>query len=212
MTLTKTQIKTMLEMQDKLNSVINPDWRAADYPWHRAIMVEAVEALEHYGWKWWKKQKPDLVQAKIELVDIWHFVLSMSLSQNFDLDDTADRALNNFVLPMFSMDSSPVWDKLDSLVAHAAQGRFASFAFRGLMADFGLTWDELYTTYVAKNVLNLFRQAHGYKQGTYIKMWDGQEDNVCLDILMKAKPDATADQLYAKLEQMYATVTVPVAA
>jgi hypothetical protein len=33
---------------------------------------------------------------------------------------------------------------------------------------------------MAKNILNRFRQDHGYKVQTYMKMWDGQEDNVYL--------------------------------
>ena len=28
-----------------------------------------------------------------------------------------------------------------------------------------------------KNVLNFFRQDNGYKDGSYIKLWDGKEDN-----------------------------------
>jgi len=30
---------------------------------------------------------------------------------------------------------------------------------------------------VGKNVLNFFRQDHGYKAGTYQKLWQGREDN-----------------------------------
>ena len=41
----------------------------------------------------------------------------------------------------------------------------------------------------------------------------GVEDNVSLEILMKAKPDATPEQLYAKLEEVYAKVcTTPITA
>ena len=212
--LTKTQLTTMLGLQDKLNSVINPEWRKANYPWHRAIMVEAVECLEHFGWKWWKKQEPDLAQARIELVDIWHFILSMrldncggdvgwaaeSLEQGFTIDNTGSRSTHA---------------KLDDLVGDAGRGRINPLAFVGLMKDFELTWDQLYTTYVAKNVLNMFRQDHGYRAGSYRKDWDGVEDNVALDQLMTLKPDATPEQLYAKLEQVYASVLnapMPVAA
>jgi hypothetical protein len=80
--ISKDKLITMLALQGKLNEIVNPDWLGAGYPWHRAIMVESVEALEHYGWKWWKKQQPDLVQARMELVDIFHFILSMALENN----------------------------------------------------------------------------------------------------------------------------------
>lgn len=204
--LTKTQLTTMLGLQDKLNSVINPDWRKANYPWHRAIMVEAVECLEHVGWKWWKKQEPDFAQAKIELVDIWHFILSMRLeSCSGDAGWAAESIEHMFGSAPVEVHQS-IQAKIDALVAAAARGLISESAFVGLMRDFELTWDQLYATYIAKNVLNMFRQDHGYRAGSYRKDWNGVEDNVALDQLMTLKPDATPEQLYAKLEQVYATV------
>src|SRR5512142_3130760 len=79
MTISEIQLLTMLELQDGMNSKVNPDWVAANNNWHRAIQVEGVEAIEHHGWKWWKKQDCDLAQLKMELVDIWHFILSAEI-------------------------------------------------------------------------------------------------------------------------------------
>jgi len=43
----------------------------------------------------------------------------------------------------------------------------------------GMTLDDLYVLYIAKTQLNRLRWANGY--GTdYIKIWDGEEDNVWL--------------------------------
>ena len=210
--ISKEKITTMLDLQDRLNFVINPVWCKANYPWHRAIMVEAVECLEHYGWKWWKKQEPDLAQARIELVDIWHFILSMKLECcTGDVAWAADSIHARFGEACVSDDHSPV-EKLDALVEAAAKGYASESAFVGLMHDFGLSWDDLYTMYIAKNVLNMFRQDHGYKAGSYRKDWLGMEDNVALDQLMITKPDATPEQLYGKLEQVYANVLAQTAA
>jgi dimeric dUTPase (all-alpha-NTP-PPase superfamily) len=82
MTITKTQLLSMLELQDAMNSKVNPFWMAANNNWHRAIQVEGVEAIEHHGWKWWKKQDCDLAQLRMELVDIWHFILSAAIQLN----------------------------------------------------------------------------------------------------------------------------------
>jgi hypothetical protein len=62
---------------------------------------------------------------------------------------------------------------------------------------------------VGKNVLNFFRQDHGYKEGTYIKVWGGREDNehlveICarLDIV-----SSTFQQdVYQGLKQRYVTL------
>ena len=40
--------------------------------------------------------------------------------------------------------------------------------------------------YIGKNCLNQFRQDNGYKEGHYIKVWNGKEDNVVMvEILEK---------------------------
>jgi len=77
--ITHAQLSTMLALQESLNAKVNPNWKLAGYAWHRAIMVEAVELLEHVGWKWWKAQEPNIAQARLELVDIWHFAMSLAM-------------------------------------------------------------------------------------------------------------------------------------
>jgi hypothetical protein len=65
----------------------------------------------------------------------------------------------------------------------------------------------LYRAYVGKNVLNAFRQDHGYKAGTYDKLWQGREDNVHLVELEAILPVDAPDYreaLYAALEARYA--------
>ena len=73
------QIKIMLDLQDSMNTKVNANWQTQGYEWYRAIWVECAELLDHYGWKWWKKQTPDTEQVALELIDIWHFGLSILL-------------------------------------------------------------------------------------------------------------------------------------
>ena len=57
-----------------------------------------------------------------------------------------------------------------------------------------------------KNVLNFFRQDHGYKSGSYIKIWHGREDNEVLsEILASAEhvDDNFADWVYQQLQAAY---------
>ena len=49
--------------------------------------------------------------------------------------------------------------------------------FATIMHLIEMDFDALYRSYVGKNVLNFFRQDHGYKEGTYVKNWAGREDN-----------------------------------
>ena len=50
-----------------------------------AIIHEAIELQRLTSWKWWKKEsKIDIVSAKEELIDIWHFVIQASIELNMD--------------------------------------------------------------------------------------------------------------------------------
>jgi hypothetical protein len=69
-----------------------------------------------------------------------------------------------------------------------------------------MDFDQLYRIYVGKNVLNFFRQDHGYKDGSYIKVWDGREDNEHLAELLTTLDSNSAgfrDQVYAGLKDRY---------
>ena len=60
--------------------------------------------------------------------------------------------------------------------------------------------------YVGKNVLNNFRQDHGYKTGEYQKLWSGREDNEHLvEVLegLSCDPDEVPAEVYAALEARY---------
>ena len=97
-------------------------------------------------------------------------------------------------------------EKLDLLVGLAAAKRTNLALFESILLDCGMNWLELYRQYVGKNVLNVFRQDHGYKAGTYIKIWNGREDNEHLvEILDMADLDAgdVCDSLYQSLKARY---------
>ena len=79
--------------------------------------------------------------------------------------------------------------------------------FVDVMAALPIDLDELYRIYIGKNVLNNFRQANGYKSGSYIKVWMGREDNEHLFELVGTLDDASssfASDLYLALESRYA--------
>jgi len=219
MTITETQLHSMLELQDAMNSRVNPDWVAANNNWHRAIQVEGVEAIEHHGWKWWKKQDCDLAQLKMELVDIWHFILSAAIQLkhgNISLakkEMLSELHLNKksvqFDNQYYVLAQLSLLEKLDLLVGLAAAKRSSFALFESLLNACDMEWNDLFRQYVGKNVLNVFRQDHGYKAGTYIKTWDGREDNEHLVEVLEIVDLASAtvrDELYSALKARYPSV------
>lgn len=195
----------MLELQDSMNSKVNADWRNAGNEWYRAIWMEASEMLEHYGWKWWKKQQPDFMQVKLEVVDIVHFALSIRLQQNMSLEDTAELIATDFEN---SMQAEDIEKTIECLALLTLTDQGAHFTFiAGIMKYLDMPFDELYEIYVGKNVLNMFRQDNGYKEGTYKKIWNGREDNEYLADIMKqlcADSKTFQDDIYTALAQNYA--------
>jgi len=239
--LTKQKAITMLSMQDKMNTIINANWKDAGYNWMLAILVETVEGMEHHGWKWWKKQEIDYPQLRMELVDIWHFMLSHMLVENqryatyvpgthndeslaMTIIHPASVGAQNFDIPYndnWYDAEQPLIDDLQLMAGMAAFGDYSLQLFSNIMNKACLSWDELYSTYVAKNVLNQFRQANGYKIGSYIKDWtavklthsqvDGRalEDNDHLhDIMLTVNPEEQdyAGTLMSHLGERYKSV------
>ncbi|MAX01075.1 MAG: dUTP diphosphatase [Sphingomonas sp.] len=218
--LNKTQLKTMLTLQDKMNKAVDKNWIELGRAWLRAAMVEGCEAVEHWGFKWWKAQNKNLEQLQMELVDIWHFALSdIIVKFGGDIDKSAQNvaeliAENVDVVTFdgkdYELSSLELLEKLDLMIGLAAAKRFSVPLFLTILTDCEMTSDELYRQYVGKNVLNIFRANNGYKSGTYVKIWDGQEDNEHLVKILNTLDtnDASfSDKLYQALENRYKPLT-----
>jgi len=204
MTTTQSKLETMLTLQDEMTRWVHADWENQGFEWYRAVWVEASEMLEHYGWKWWKHHKPDLAQVKLEVIDIVHFCLSMQLQTGKSLSDIATAIGHEFNAPRHTDDIRTTIEMLAVETLKDQQAHFSIIA--GLMHHLQMDFDELYKKYVAKNVLNIFRQDHGYQQGNYIKVWNGREDNEYLeDILgqLNVDSDHFRDDIYGALSQAY---------
>jgi dimeric dUTPase (all-alpha-NTP-PPase superfamily) len=171
----KTQLLVMLDMQDAMNARVNPDWRNAGNAWYRAIWTECAEMLDHYGWKWWKHQQPDLQQVQLELVDILHFAISDYLLQDDDNNAIAARIEEELSVPSLCGDIRIAIETMAQSTIARQSMHFSDFA--NIMNLIEMDFDQLYRSYVGKNVLNFFRQDHGYQDGSYIKVWGGREDN-----------------------------------
>jgi dimeric dUTPase (all-alpha-NTP-PPase superfamily) len=202
----------MAQLQERLNENVHPQWRTEGHPYYRAIWVECAELLDHYGWKWWKRQATDLEQVKLEVVDIWHFGLSELIrGGKFDFDRVDDSVVGAFADRLDPTAPVDFRAAVETLAARTlAERTFAVAAFVDVMAALPMSFAELYRTYVGKNVLNHFRQANGYQAGAYVKVWRGREDNEHLFELVRTLDHASATfttDLYRALELRYVEST-----
>lgn len=195
-------LAAMAAMQDAHNRQIHPDWRAQGHSYYRAIWVECAELLEHFGWKWWKRQRPDLGQVKLELVDIWHFGLS-DLLRDGPLPANLAKRLD--VRPGAPASGEALRRAVEQLAGETlAARRFSVDGFAQVMEALPMPFDELFRLYVGKNVLNRFRQEQGYRTGAYSKIWEGREDNAHLLDLLEDLDASDASAMAAELRRRLA--------
>ncbi len=221
------KIEEMLLLQQELNDATNgKDWErgitknSKIIDWKRCIYLESAELIESYPWKHWKNidAKPDYDNIKIEVVDIWHFIMSQMLQdyKNQNLGDITSLAEKIVSLPnylQFTQDIKPTdkdhYEQI-AVVEDLLKVLFCDLSAKKLMQCFievalqsQLNLDTLYQLYIGKNILNQFRQDHGYKDGSYIKIWGGKEDNVVMQKILEEQSSITPKELYHKLEMHY---------
>lgn len=198
----------MLTLQHRMNTRVHAQWPEQNFEWYRAIWVECGELIDHYGYKWWKKQVPDLPQVQLEVIDIWHFGLSALFGNGKTVEVIADEILGE--LNEHVPSGAAVREATETLALHSLQTHgFSPGHFWDLMLAAELDFDSLYSAYVGKNVLNFFRQDHGYQEGTYHKTWAGREDNEHLVELIESldtSADDFAEQVYSALAARYSEV------
>jgi len=221
------KILQMLMLQQQLNDATNGEgWELGVtqhnkvIDWKRCIYLECAELIESYPWKHWKNidAEPDYANIKIEAVDIWHFIMSEALKDYKikHLGTIEKLAADINALPNFSSfltDIMPTEKNHYEQIAtveelirvifcgEGTQKMMESFIYVAIQS--GLNLDALYELYVGKNILNQFRQDHGYKTGTYIKIWNGQEDNVIMQGILEEDNEISPEELYGALEEAY---------
>ena len=220
--LKQEQLANMLRLQNDINAKVDPHWLNTKQPFMRAAMVEGVEAMKYLPWKWWKDTNKEInwSQLKLELVDIWHFALSWAIiienDRNFtsasetlfparSFQRTSGEQYIEFNYTKYFLADILLLDRIQLMIGMAAFNHFDTYVFESIMTDCKMSWDELYCQYIGKNVLNFFRQDHGYKAGTYTKIWDGKEDNEHLSEILTVGTDIANLQsfVYNQLSARY---------
>ena len=226
------KILLMLQLQAQLNDATNgEEWtkgvtkNGKTINWERCIYMECAEIVESFSWKHWKSinKEPDWDNLQIEVVDVWHFIISLAIqnyANNFK-GGIEDLAINISQLESFSkIDvSKTAFDTQDNIISKVENIiRLAlsqeELNIEVLIAEFfdltlmsGLNLETLYRLYVGKNVLNQLRQDNGYKDGSYIKVWNAEEDNVVMKRVWEKNADIKPDALYKELSKLYLALT-----
>ncbi|MCX7759918.1 MAG: dUTP diphosphatase [Hydrogenothermaceae bacterium] len=218
------KIKECLKLQEELNLKINQNWRLdrKEEDFYRAIWLECAESMESLPWKWWKKMETDLENLEIEVADIFHFILSISLLKNdadlryfkkainsdfSNLEGIEGDYLNHYLADVYMRDKVDTYIFLIERVAEKSLRRDynGTLFFFGLLVKELFDFNKLYLLYFGKNILNHIRQEMGYKTGDYKKVINGMEDNRYLIKLIQEIEDK--NQLEAKIRELFESLT-----
>lgn len=222
------KILLMLQLQTQLNDATNGDeWtkgttkNGKTIDWNRCTYMECAEIIDSFSWKHWKSihQEPDWDNLQIEVVDVWHFIMSLAI-ENYAKNmrgDVVNLAMNISELDSFNKINSDntSFDTQSNIITKVENIMLISLKksnedLEELISDFfdlvvmsGLDLETLYRLYVGKNILNQFRQDNGYKDGSYIKVWNGEEDNVVMKRIWEENADIKPEVLYKELAKLY---------
>ncbi len=222
------KILLMLQLQADLNEATNGDkWTSGITKnnklinWKRCIYMECAEMIDSFTWKHWKNidKEADWDNLQIEVVDVWHFIMSLAIenytqTRRGGIDDLAQgiSELESFAKidtknNLFARQDEVI-EKIESIMIDTLSRR--ALNLEKLISDFfdlvvmsGLDLESLYKLYVGKNILNQFRQDNGYKDGSYIKVWGGEEDNVVMKRVLDENSSVKPNELYKELTKLY---------
>jgi len=195
----KETLDKLTLLQDALNELITTDWKnvrteldfmvASHQEMGELIDTEIIEDGKkiNTGWKWWKgkagERTMDSVDwdnmniavknnIKIELTDLLFFTLSQKALGDLTGEDETVMLNDNDWINFVSVTANNLLQRpgaaLMLILALAERLEFNISAY-----------------YIAKHTLNHIRQLTGYKDGSYVKVNDGVEDNELLHDIIK---------------------------
>jgi len=209
----------MGQRQDSLNERTIKGWITKGLNFRRALRLEAAEAMDSTPWPWWKVREMDVNNLIVEGVDMMHFGLSVALADGYSGWKWLDAEVEAVFSKQRNIPEEKLADEIQKVIDNIILMSFdiprASSDASGIIIDIarymwllGMSRDDMFKMYFAKNVLNEFRQANGYKEGTYLKIWGGEEDNVFMqsNVAEIGISDHFDDDLYKLLSKEYVSV------
>jgi len=172
------------------------------------LFSEAVVVFEHENLDWTSENSllSDIIYRESQRYEKYSSNISSENSIAYQDAIEAGEDFCKLCTPFLGSDT-------DMTTPLLRTSRDIEYLFRALFkaaATVGLNWEDIYNLYLSKNALNIFRQKHGYANGTYLKDWiiNGKtaEDNVWLNEIAKkldSEDNLTFDTLILGLKTQY---------
>ena len=196
-----------------------------------AVKLELAELIDSLNWKHWKdvEGEPDYNNLFMEYVDVLHFMLSIMIileseEHITDIDVIKSNTGMGYVyIPLKAGITATSDDVIKTSIELSDQLTYIMDSYdigpdysldlgvlflkltENVLSFTGKTFEDVYKLYLVKNTLNIFRQNNGYKEGTYIKIWGGKEDNVVLEEISKDMEDYGVEFSFFELNERLET-------
>jgi len=190
--------KNSSEVQDSQLSWVN-----SGFNYTLAALEELGEAIKELKYHWWKKGVCKKYDLYMELVDVFHFLISSKLvafyhtHQELDyitLDNSQELVYQYFDIigsipnhkntPEFTTVNDKIQNGFVELSENISSYNVLDY-FYDVCNSVGLSTEELCKLYLGKNALNQFRQNNGYSEGTY--KFKSTDNEVMTDIVLKTE-------------------------
>jgi len=147
-----------------------------------ALVEELGEYVASLGYQDWKVVPRDELNLRVELADICIFAM------NCEFYDSGRAGITPIKADHCHLGFSPDVAFVDEIMC-----MITNKAFEVIPSFIVTNHPEVLYAIEAKQALNVVRQAFGYKEGTYVKNWDGQEDNVyMMDLINRGESNIVA--------------------
>jgi len=202
-------------------------------------MSELIDSYPWKHWKSLNGEI-DIQNAKVEAIDIFHFLLSefIQVSKSIFFNNYEfKKYISTYIAPQLDRSFEAGKSRREE-ISHTASINdngneiddiidyfelFQSYIHNDefdtqkgildtleLCGFLGFDFNSLYSLYVGKNTLNIFRQQNGYKDGDYLKTWeDNKEDNVVMQEIvadLESTNNLSSITLLAELQYKYEQV------
>ncbi len=150
-------------------------WITSDFNYGLAALEELGEATKELGYHWWKKSEFNKQKFYSELVDVFHFALSIAIQDRHYAsakDEYDSEYIKNYFLKdrnfrdEFNSIKLPIDKSIELLCQNLFNYGVLHYLFSVCLSA-GLSIDNLCIMYIGKNALNQFRLNNGYSEGNY---------------------------------------------
>ena len=184
-------ILTMMTVQNNTNTILcGEDWENGycngDRPtsFELGLLDELNEAWTSFDWKHWSPKEDDISNFKLELADIMFHLLSLFIINKETFENEIVKMSVNGIAPtvvivdLIRIVSNAIANNRSHITNNSLKIMLKKLL--GVMDEMGITIEEIAKVHSAKAILTVFRNKHGYNNGTYVKEWLGGEDNAYL--------------------------------